>query len=442
MPRLAVALVWLYQGLWCKLLGRCPGHRAIVEAVPGLAGPTGAVVLIGLGTIETGLAVWVLSGWRPRWAAVAQTLLLIGMNGGGLLWGREHIADPGALITQNLAFLTLVWLVAARAAKRDDGEATPWKRGRLDGQAGPPQLLFGRMHEDWRIEASVFPPGSRIFCIASSGDTALALAARGFRVTAVDINPAQIEYAQARAAGAPIRPGVADERLALVRRTFRWLGWRERDLRRFLDLDEPAEQTAFWQRRLNTLRLRAVLRFLLYPAVLRLTHGRRFVAWVPTRFDLAIRRRLERTWANHPNRENPFAWRLLLGCEPPMGEPDAQGASSAIEFVNADAAELLASGPAARFDGFTLSNVLDAAPAVYRDRLLAAVRHAAAPGAVLVLRSFGEPQDEQAAEWAARDRSPLWGTVEVSKIEWNQPCSTSSSGTHCRCGPSSGIASS
>jgi AbrB family looped-hinge helix DNA binding protein len=36
MPRLAVALVWLYQGLWCKVLGRCPGHRAIVEAVPGL----------------------------------------------------------------------------------------------------------------------------------------------------------------------------------------------------------------------------------------------------------------------------------------------------------------------------------------------------------------------------------------------------------------------
>jgi hypothetical protein len=35
-PRLAVALVWLYQGLWCKLLGGCPGHRAIVDAVPWL----------------------------------------------------------------------------------------------------------------------------------------------------------------------------------------------------------------------------------------------------------------------------------------------------------------------------------------------------------------------------------------------------------------------
>src|SRR3954453_6226657 len=167
MPRLAVALVWLYQGLWCKLLGRCPGHRAIVQAVPGLAGAAGTFVLLGLGTIEVGLALWVLSGWRPRLAAVAQTLLLVGMNGGGLLWGRGHIADPGAMITQNHAFLTLAWLVAGREAERGDGESTPWSRGRIDGRPGPPQLLFGRMHEDWRVEASIFRPGGRIFCIAS-----------------------------------------------------------------------------------------------------------------------------------------------------------------------------------------------------------------------------------------------------------------------------------
>src|SRR4051812_28892122 len=105
MPRLAVALVWLYQGLWCKLLARCPGHLAIVQAVPGLGGRAGACVVLGLGAAETGLALWVLSGRWPFLAAAAQTALLVGMNGGGLLWGRGHIADPGAMITQNLAFL-------------------------------------------------------------------------------------------------------------------------------------------------------------------------------------------------------------------------------------------------------------------------------------------------------------------------------------------------
>ena len=36
---LAVVLVWLYQGLWCKVLGGCPGHRAIVAALPPAGDP-------------------------------------------------------------------------------------------------------------------------------------------------------------------------------------------------------------------------------------------------------------------------------------------------------------------------------------------------------------------------------------------------------------------
>src|SRR5690348_12983972 len=61
-----------------------------------------------------------------------------------------------------------------------------WRNGRLDARPGPATVLFGRMHEDWSIEASLFPPGSRVLCIASAGCTALALADRGNIVTAVD----------------------------------------------------------------------------------------------------------------------------------------------------------------------------------------------------------------------------------------------------------------
>jgi S-adenosylmethionine:diacylglycerol 3-amino-3-carboxypropyl transferase len=422
MPRLAVALVWLYQGLWCKLLGRCPGHLAIVQAVPGLGGRTGIFMVMGLGAIETGLALWVLSGRRPYLAAAAQTALLLGMNGGGLLWGRGHIADPGAMITQNFAFLTLAWVVAARSAWRGGAreEATPWSRGRLDGRPGPPQLLFGRMHEDWRLEAAAFRPGGRIFCIASSGDTALALAARGFQVTAVDVNPAQIAYVQARLAGAPPRPGVVEGQLAFARRLFPLLGWRRRDLKTFLALADPAAQAAFWRERLDTRRLRLALRLGFSPTLLRLTHGREFVDGLPPRFDRILYQRLERTWARHPNRENPYAWRLFLGEEPPM-RPETEGPETAgprgeLELVCADAAPYLANGPAGCFDGFTLSNIVDATPPAYAERLLAAVRHAAAPGAVLVLRSFREPADDRAAEGAARDRGALWGSVEITEI--------------------------
>jgi S-adenosylmethionine:diacylglycerol 3-amino-3-carboxypropyl transferase len=414
--RLAVALVWLYQGLWCKLLGGCPGHLAIVQAVPGLGASGGAILLAGLGLFETGLAFWVLSGWRPRAAALVQTALLVAMNGGGLLWGREHIADPGAMITQNFAFLTLAWIVAGTRRPGEETE-TPWRSGRLDGRAGPPQLLFGRMHEDWRIETAAFRPGGRIFCIASSGCTALALAARGFRVTAADINPVQVEYARARLAGAPVRDGVAERWMARLGRALPLLGMRERDLRAFLQLSDPPEQVRVWNERLATRRFRAALRCALHPAVMRLTHGARFVDSLPPRFDRIVRGRFERAWANHPNRDNPYAWRLLLGEEPPSSEPLI--AADSVELVCADAAGYLESCPPASFDGFSLSNMLDAVPPAYRERLLAAVRRAAAPGAVLVLRSFWEPADptdRDTAEWAARDRSLLWGGIQVEDV--------------------------
>lgn len=296
--------------------------------------------------------------------------------------------------------------------------STPWERGRIDGREGPPQLLFGRMNEDWRVETAVFPPGGRIFCIASAGCMALALAARGFRVTAVDVNPAQIDYARARAAGAPAQTGVIDRRIVRAQRLMPMLGLSARKLRQFLELSDVEEQTAFWRQKLNTRRLRAFLRCGLSPTVLKFSTGQSLVESLPPRFDRAVLQRLERTWAHHPNRDNPFAWRLLLGFDPPPETLDATAtqATSEIDFACADAAQYLDSGRPHRFDGFTLSNIVEAVPAAYREKLRVAVRRAAAPGARLIVRSLIEAHDRQATDWAARDRSPLWGAVEVSEV--------------------------
>jgi hypothetical protein len=69
-----------------------------------------------------------------------------------------------------------------------------------------------------------------------------------------------------------------------------------------------------------------------------------------------------------------------------------------------------------------LSNIGDGAPSGYLRRLRAAIEQAAAPGAVVVTRTFAEPDDNTIANWAAQDRSLLWGAVEVNRIEGGKPC--------------------
>ena len=110
--RLSIAMVWLYQGLWCKVLGGVPHQEAVISSVPFLGAAQVRVALIALGLAECGLAVWVLSGRRMRQAAILQTALLAGMNSGGLIWAWHLIPDPVGMIVQNFAFLVLVWIAS------------------------------------------------------------------------------------------------------------------------------------------------------------------------------------------------------------------------------------------------------------------------------------------------------------------------------------------
>lgn len=118
--RLSIAMVWIYEGLWCKVLGRSATHAAVMSTVPLIGAAAGRLSLIALGLIECGLAVWVLSGKRLSQAAIVQTVLLVAMNAGGLIWARQLIPDPTGLVLQNFAFLLLVW-VAAKDTLQNEG---------------------------------------------------------------------------------------------------------------------------------------------------------------------------------------------------------------------------------------------------------------------------------------------------------------------------------
>ncbi|GAA2808013.1 DUF3419 family protein [Kitasatospora sp. CM 4170] len=317
--------------------------------------------------------------------------------------------------------------------------ATPWAEGRLlTVQPRCPRILFGRMYEDPAVELAAFPPpgaGARVLCIASAGDTAAALAAAGHQVTAVDLNPAQLDYARARLHyGAPAVAGAAERLLSAGRAAAGALlpAWRPSELERFLRLDDPAEQGEHWRRTLDGPGLRLLLTAALRPAGA-LAVGLRpaFRCVVPHRFDTVLRARLARGLARHPNAANPWAWRLLLGRErpgpDPLGAPDLPAASRevatadaavavpVVRLLIADVVEHLERSPAGHYDAVTLSNVLDGPGPAFARRLRAAVRHAVRPGGVAVLRSIREPGPAGPGA-AAEDRSLLWGVVRVVQL--------------------------
>ena len=223
-------------------------------------------------------------------------------------------------------------------------ETTPWLRGAF--RKPSPRLLFGRTHEDCAIELRAFRPQSRVFCIAGAGDTARALAAAGHAITAVDINPRQVEYAQARAARAPLRLGAAERLTDFGRRFLTVLGCTRRQRIEFLSMDNPAEQLVWYRRHLDRPLYRALMDTALSHRLLRLVYRGPFTDALPSNFGAHLRVRLERGFATHPNRTNPYAWLLLLGSAPALPEPPP---TSAIHFACADAASYLEAAPPAAF---------------------------------------------------------------------------------------------
>lgn len=108
--RIAIALVWFYEGLWCKILGRLPDQELIVKQLPFLRPDAVRGFLVSLGFVECFLGVWTLSGWRPWWAALVQTALLATMNTCGIFWSRRNIHDPAGMLVKNFVFVILMWV--------------------------------------------------------------------------------------------------------------------------------------------------------------------------------------------------------------------------------------------------------------------------------------------------------------------------------------------
>lgn len=108
--RLVMALVWLYNGLWLKVVARDPHHERIIASVFGEGGAASAAML-AIGWMETLLALAIASGRASTPVNVLQIILLLGMNAAGIL-GSGEIARPAGLLISNLPLVLCAAMIA------------------------------------------------------------------------------------------------------------------------------------------------------------------------------------------------------------------------------------------------------------------------------------------------------------------------------------------
>jgi uncharacterized membrane protein YphA (DoxX/SURF4 family) len=88
-----ISFVWLANGLFCKILNLVPRHQQIVARILGDQHSRTLTILIGI--FETAMAIWIVSGIKPRFNTLAQIIVVATMNTiefimapDLLLWGR------------------------------------------------------------------------------------------------------------------------------------------------------------------------------------------------------------------------------------------------------------------------------------------------------------------------------------------------------------------
>lgn len=75
---ICIAMVWVVNGLFCKVLNFVPRHEQIIARILGDNYSRPLAVLIGLS--EIGMAIWILSRISTRLNAITQIITVAMMN--------------------------------------------------------------------------------------------------------------------------------------------------------------------------------------------------------------------------------------------------------------------------------------------------------------------------------------------------------------------------
>lgn len=102
-----IALVWLINGLYCKLLNSVPRHQLIVARILGTA--HAGILTKTIGILEIGMSIWVISGRFPFICAWLQIALIAVMNTIEYFQARDLLLFGKLNVVIALFFNLLIW---------------------------------------------------------------------------------------------------------------------------------------------------------------------------------------------------------------------------------------------------------------------------------------------------------------------------------------------
>lgn len=73
-----ISLVWLINGLYCKILNQVTRHEAIVAQILNTEHSRSLIIFIGF--LEICLAIWILTKYKYKISAIIQIVLVLSMN--------------------------------------------------------------------------------------------------------------------------------------------------------------------------------------------------------------------------------------------------------------------------------------------------------------------------------------------------------------------------
>ena len=116
LAQIPIGSVWVFHGLYSKILNGIPRHRLIVGKILGTTRVGFATTTIG--ALELMLGLWVVTGWQPVKCAVVQTAAIVTMNSLEIFLAGELLISAVGMVILNLGFLSLVWYWALFAPSR------------------------------------------------------------------------------------------------------------------------------------------------------------------------------------------------------------------------------------------------------------------------------------------------------------------------------------